>query len=141
MNFTRLAAMRKPELVDPTTFSISNYREAERMSAQWDQVLTAAGTVMKQLPARAQPTFFETILHPINATANLQALYIAAGRNMLLASQASNSANAFSDEVGRRFEADIALRDEFHTMLDGKWNHMMDQVLVQLSLPVVVGFS
>lgn len=119
--------MRKPELVDPTTFSITSYREAERMSAQWDEIVAAAGSVMKQLPARAQPAFFETVLHPANATANVHALYIASGRNMLLASQASNSANAFSDEVERRFAVDVALRDEFHTMLDGKWNHMMDQ--------------
>ncbi|EJD45479.1 hypothetical protein AURDEDRAFT_184728 [Auricularia subglabra TFB-10046 SS5] len=126
-NFTRLTAMRKPELVDPTTFSITNYREAETVSAQWDEILNDAAAVMKQLPARAQPAFFETVLHPINATANLHALYIAAGRNVLLASQASNAANTFTDEIDQRFGVDQALKDEFHTMLNGKWNHMMDQ--------------
>jgi len=126
-NFTRLTAMRKPELVDPTTFSIVNYREADTIAAQWTALANTANEINGKLPAAVQPSFFETVLHPVLATGNVHQLYIAAARNQLLTSQSSSSANVFASQMQTFFKTDIALRNQYHTLLGGKWNHMMDQ--------------
>jgi hypothetical protein len=55
-------------------------------------------------------------------------MYIAAGRNAQYARQGRASANAWADEVRRLFAKDAALTDAYnHKLLDGRWNHMMDQ--------------
>ena len=63
------------------------------------------------------------------ACAQVNELYIAAGKNALYAQQGRASANDFADRVGALFKADADLMDYFnHTLADGKWNHFMDQV-------------
>jgi hypothetical protein len=55
-------------------------------------------------------------------------LYIAAGRNNLYAEQGRASANDEAARVKALFQADIDLTNYYnHTLLDGKWDHMMDQ--------------
>ncbi|EJD45481.1 hypothetical protein AURDEDRAFT_87784 [Auricularia subglabra TFB-10046 SS5] len=125
--FSRLTAIRKPELTTPATFSTTNYREADTYNAQWQQLLAAAETANRQIPRAAQDAFFQTVLHPVAATANLHALYIAAKKNEDLASQASSSANTYAQQVEDAFDVDWDLREKYHTIRDGKWNHMMDQ--------------
>jgi len=127
MNFTRFQARRKPELLAPNTFTFVNYNEAENVASQWQTVLSAASSVAAQLPAAAQSAFFETVWHPVNASANLNMLYLAAGRNNLWNSRASSAANLYDTQVQDAFMVDWALKNQYHTMLGGKWDHMMDQ--------------
>ncbi|KAL0562656.1 hypothetical protein V5O48_019428 [Marasmius crinis-equi] len=54
-------------------------------------------------------------------------MYIYAGLNNLRSSQARLSANAMGDRVEELFEKDFDFEQQYHTMLDGKWDHMMDQ--------------
>ena len=55
-------------------------------------------------------------------------MYIAAGRNAADARMANPRANAEADEVRALFAKDAAFSDEYnHKLLNGKWDHMMDQ--------------
>jgi hypothetical protein len=55
-------------------------------------------------------------------------MYIAAGRNALYARQGRASANKYAEEARAHFAKDAALTDEYnHKLLNGRWNHMMDQ--------------
>ncbi|MEI9978689.1 MAG: hypothetical protein WDN23_06745 [Edaphobacter sp.] len=55
-------------------------------------------------------------------------MYIAAGRNNLYARQGRSIANQYADETRELFAQDAALSDEYnHKLLNGRWNHMMDQ--------------
>jgi hypothetical protein len=55
-------------------------------------------------------------------------MYIAAGRNKLYAAQGRASANDEAARVKALFQADIDLTNQYnHTLLNGKWDHMMDQ--------------
>lgn len=68
------------------------------------------------------------VLFPVEASANLNALYVAAAKNHLYAEQERAAANKYAQEVRELFQRDADLTEQFHTeVADGKWNHMMSQ--------------
>ena len=126
--YLKYAGRRKPELLDPDTFSIANYREAERVVADFHSLIVRAEKVQAALPAASRPAFFELVLHPAKAYGQVAELYIAAGRNKLYAAQGRASTNDEAARVKALFQADIDLSNYYnHTLLNGKWDHMMDQ--------------
>ena len=126
--FTHFNTRRKPELLAPGTFSVVNYAEADRVVADWQAVADAAEKISAQLPAERRDAFFELVLYPVKACANLNALYVAAAKNHLFAAQGRASANDLAAEVKNRFQADAELTRYYNRELaGGKWHHMMDQ--------------
>jgi Glycosyl hydrolase family 115/Gylcosyl hydrolase family 115 C-terminal domain len=125
--YAKYNSWRKPELLSPTTYSLINYEEAERVEATWTKLAKEAEAIDKKLPLDQRAAYFELALHPAEACANLTELYIAAGRNMLYAAQGRVSANAEAQRVRTLYARDQALSDEYNKLLSGKWDHMMDQ--------------
>jgi hypothetical protein len=125
--YTKLNSRRKPEMITPDTFSLVNYREAERVLAEWADLVARAEKVEASLPAAARDAYFQLVLYPIKACANLQELYVAAGLNRLYAVQGRAATNAEAKRVRERFAEDAALVERYHTLNGGKWNHQMDQ--------------
>ncbi|KAH8117845.1 hypothetical protein DFH11DRAFT_1839415 [Phellopilus nigrolimitatus] len=130
-NLTRWNNRRKPELLNGTTFSLTDYREAENVVTAWDALLNASTEIYNSLSSDFQPAFFETVQHPILASSTLTKMWVSQGINNLRVSQARLSANDFADQVEELFEQDYELETEYHQLLDGKWDHMMDQTHVQ----------
>ncbi len=127
--FGRQVGWRKPEVMEPTTFSLTHYREAERVSAAWNDLLDRAEKINAMLPDDQKDAYFQLVLHPVKAMTILVDMYIAAGRNRLYAEQGRTAANAEAEKVRELFARDQALADYFHTEIsDGKWNHMMNQI-------------
>jgi len=127
-DYTRYNARRKPEQIDPTTFSISNYDEAERVDTEWKQLSARVDKLATELPVDERPSFFELVQYPADASATVTEMYIAAGKNALYAKQGRSIANDYADETRKLFAKDAALADEYnHKLLNGRWNHMMDQ--------------
>lgn len=126
--YTKLNGRRKPEMIAPDTFSLVNYNEAERVLAEWADLVARAKKVEAALPATAQSAYYQLVLHPIKACANLQELYVAAGRNKLYAVQGRANTNAEAARVRQLFAEDAALVERYHALNGGKWNHQMDQV-------------
>lgn len=119
---------RKPELLDIPSYSVTNYDEADRVLTDYENVVTDAEKISNELPPEYRPAFFELVLHPAKAYEQVLALYIAAEKNKLYAAKNDPIANYWADQVEKLFAADQALSDYYnHTLLDGKWNHMMDQ--------------
>ncbi|KAK7046476.1 GH115-C domain-containing protein [Favolaschia claudopus] len=131
-NLTRFNARRKPELLNSTTFSLVNYREADNVHASWNKLQAASTAIYNKLSSAMKPAFFQLVHHPVLASTNLGNMLIAAGQNNLRASQARLSANMLADQVETLFEHDFDLENQYHTMLDGKWDHMMDQTRKRL---------
>jgi hypothetical protein len=129
--YTRFNARRKPELIGPETFSLLHDREAERVLADWRALERRAEAVNAALAPEHRDAFFQLVLFPIQASANLNALYVAAAKNRLYAAQGRASANAWAAEVERLFAFDAELERRFHQDLaGGKWNHMMSQTRI-----------
>ncbi len=126
--YTRLNARRKPELLNPDTFSLIHEREAERVLAEWDELEARTLEVGATLPPSYHDAFFQLVQYPIEASANLTRLYLAAGRNQLYAAQGRASAKAWGDKVGVLFARDGELTRQYHEdVAGGKWRGMMSQ--------------
>jgi hypothetical protein len=126
--YTKFNGRRKPELLAPDTFSLVNYQEADTVLADWKNIATEAEGIYEKLPADQRAAFFELVLYPVKACANLNELYIAAAKNRLFAAQGRASANYYAAEVKTLFQSDVELAGYYnHTLAGGKWNHIMDQ--------------
>lgn len=85
--YSKYNALRKLELLTADTFSLIHYREAERVSEAWSDLVGAAEGVYKALPEEKRDAFFDLVLYPTKASATVAELYMAAGRNQLFAKQ------------------------------------------------------
>ncbi len=126
--YTKLNGRRKPELIDPDTFSQTNYQEADRVLADWRSLVDEAEKIYASLPQNQRDAFYELVLYPAKASAQVTEIYITAGKNHLYAMQGRGSANDLASQVRALFQADADLSAEYnHKLAGGKWNHMMDQ--------------
>ena len=125
--FDRLIALRKQEHVDISTFSILKWREAETILARWKALTDEAESIHAEISMTQKPSFFELVVHPIKASYVYNLLRTTQTKNELYARQRRNTANKLLHECLRLFDEDDALTREYHTLLDGKWNHMLRQ--------------
>jgi hypothetical protein len=129
--YTQYNGRRKPELLEPDTFSQVNYREADRVYSEWKSLTERAERVYQQLPENKRDAFYELVLYPAKASAVVNELYITAGKNHLYAAQGRVSANDLAAKARALFAEDAAFSDEYnHRLAHGKWNHMMDQTRI-----------
>lgn len=125
--FSKLAAWRKFELLDPTTFSLVNYNEADNVLQTWADLEKDAQAIYDELSPSDRPAFFEMVLHPVKAGHTVYRIHVKAAKNNLYSEQKRTSTNEYAQEVLDDFRYDSHLTNEYHGLLNGKWNHMMDQ--------------
>jgi hypothetical protein len=126
--YTKFNGRRKPELLEPATYSLVNYREAETVVADYQGLAQKAETVYKALRPEQRDAFFQLVLYPVKACAVLNNLYVTVGRNRLYAVQGRASTNDLANQARELFRADQELTDYYNRRVaGGKWNHMMDQ--------------
>jgi hypothetical protein len=126
--WTRFNGRRKPELLDAATYSVFTYAEADRVVADYEAVVKRAEAVYARLPPSKRDAFYELVLFPAKASANVNALYVAAAKNALYASQGRASANEWGEKTKALFKTDADLMTAFNkTFAGGKWDHFMDQ--------------
>ncbi|MBW8243535.1 glycosyl hydrolase 115 family protein [Muricauda oceani] len=126
--YTKYNARRKHELIDPSTFSLTNYNEADKVVNTYNELSEKAQGIYDNLPEQYKDAYYQLVLFPVLASANLNELYVSAAKNNFYAKQGRASANAYADKVRELFMKDRELTDYYHNkMADGKWNHMMSQ--------------
>jgi hypothetical protein len=126
--YTKYNGRRKPEMLAPDTYSLVNYSEAEKVVADFKAIADQAEAIHNKLPADRRDAFYQLILFPTKASALVNELYLAAGKNALYAEQGRASANDFAAETHALFQADTNLMAYFNrTFANGKWDHFMDQ--------------
>ena len=127
-SYTRFNGRRKPEMLDPRTYSLVNYREAERVVDDYNRLAQRAEALYAALPADAKDAFFQLVLYPVKACAVVNDLYVTVGLNRLYAVQGRASANALADRARKLFREDARLSRQYNeTLAGGKWAHLMDQ--------------
>ncbi len=127
-DYTRYNSRRKPEQLEPTTFSLTNYGEADRVDREWRELSERADKLAPELPENERASFFELVQYPVDASATVAEMYIAAGRNALDARLGRAKANSDAAETRALFAKDAELSAAYnHTLLNGRWDHMMDQ--------------
>ncbi len=126
--YTKYNGRRKPELLEPTTFSLVDYQEADTVLADFRAITAQAERINGRLPENARDAFFQLVLYPTKASAVVTELYITVGRNRLYARQGRGGTNDVAAQARALFQADADLADYYnHTLAGGKWEHMMDQ--------------
>jgi len=125
--YSKLNRHRTPELMAPDTYSLTNYREAERVLALWRDLVARAERLDAALPPERRDAFFQLVLYPVKASAGVRELYAAVGLNRLYARQGRTDANLFSARARELFAEDRRLAEAYHALGGGKWNHMMSQ--------------
>jgi len=126
--YTKFNGRRKPELLDANTYSLVNYGEFEKVVADYESFAAKAEKISEQLPPESRDAFYELVLLPTKAGAQLNAMYLAAAKNSLYAKQGRASANDFAAETRERFAAQTNLMDYFNrSFAGGTWDHFMDQ--------------
>jgi hypothetical protein len=129
--YTKYNYRRKPELLEPDTYSLTNYAEAETVLADYRKIAERAERIYKLLPKDAKDAFFQLVLYPAKACANLNELYVTVGKNRLYAVQGRASTNELANRARALFGRDAELARYYNeTMAGGKWNHMMDQTRI-----------
>jgi endo-1,4-beta-D-glucanase Y len=125
--YTKYNARRKPELIEPTTYSLVNYHEADTVSADFNAIAAKAEQIYTKLPDNAKDAFYQLVLYPTKACAQVTELYITAGKNKLYAEQKRASTNDLAAQARGLFKADAEMSKYYNkTMANGKWNHIMD---------------
>jgi endo-1,4-beta-D-glucanase Y len=127
--YTRYNGRRKPELLEPDTYSLTDYQEADEVVADYKATTVQAEQIYYKLPSAERDAFDELVLFPTKACAQVNELYVTAGKNALYAQQGRASTNGLASKAESLFKADAALMNYYnHTLANGKWNHFMDQV-------------
>lgn len=126
--YTKYNARRTPEMLTPDTYSLTHYREADRIVEEYRQLLAESRSIYDKLPESHRSAFYQLVLSPVELCSNLNEMYVAAAKNNRYAGQGRASANVYADTVKALFDRDAELTREFHEDLaGGKWNHMMSQ--------------
>ena len=126
--YTKFNARRKHELIDPSTYSLTHYNEADNVVSEYNNLAENAQEIYKDLPEIYKDAYYQLVLFPVLASANLNELYVNAAKNNLFAKQGRVSTNHYANKVRALFNKDKELTEYYHTKLaSGKWNHMMAQ--------------
>jgi hypothetical protein len=125
---TKYNGRRKPELLSPSTYSLVNYREAERVVEDFRILADKAESINNLLPAEMRDSFYHLVLFPVKASAIVNELYYTAGKNALYARQKRSATNEMAEKTELLFRTDTALMGYYNRVYaGGKWNHFMDQ--------------
>ena len=126
--YLKYAGRRTPELLDTVTYSLTNFREAETVVADWRALEERAEALARALPPTHQDAYYELVLHSVRAMTNLADLYVTVARNRLYAAQGRSATNDLAGRARRLFERDAQISAFYHdTLAGGKWRHMMDK--------------
>jgi hypothetical protein len=126
--YTQYNSRRKPELLSPDTYSQVNFDEASDVVERYNELSLHAGVISSFLPASYRDAFFQLVIYPVQASANLNELYVTVGKNRLYAKQGRATTNELAERSKELYLEDSLLSYHYNkVMANGKWNHMMDQ--------------
>lgn len=126
--YSKYNGRRKPELLDANTYSLNNYNEFRTVTQDYLDLQAKAEKIDNQLSAEYRDAYFQLVLHPVKACANLYALYLDVALNHLYYNTVRNHlVNLFAERARERYRNDSLISLAYHQLKNGKWNHMMSQ--------------
>jgi len=122
--YTKYNSRRKPELLDQNTYPLEEFAGVVR---DYNDLLKRAEKINNDLPSEYRNSFFQLVLHPVKACANLNELYFTLALYREAYENKYAIANDYADKVKQLYVNDSLITRQYHQLNDGKWNHMMDQ--------------
>ncbi len=117
-----------PEMLSPKTYNLVS---GEYLAVK-DAYKSLEADALRQyltLPAAYKDAYYQLILFPVQAMANLYEMYYAVAMNHHLYAAGNPDANQWADKAEACFARDKWINDQYnHELAGGKWNHLMDEV-------------
>ncbi|KAL4749651.1 hypothetical protein BDW72DRAFT_204622 [Aspergillus terricola var. indicus] len=98
LEYNHLAGLLKFEMIEPTTNSILNFREAERVLEDWRKLAERAQGIHKDIPAERRDALYHLLIYPAHAGHNYYQTLLGQCRNRQLSFERRNSANSLAQE-------------------------------------------
>ncbi|MFD2285234.1 glycosyl hydrolase [Pedobacter petrophilus] len=118
----------KPELLTDSIYSLTNYNEFETVVSDYRKLEQDTRFIFEQVPADQKDAFYQLVMHPVEASANLYDLYYHVAKNKLYAKQGRSATEAMAQKVSQLYQRDEEITNYYNkTLAGGKWDHMMDQ--------------
>ncbi len=118
----------RPEVLKPMTYHPAHFGEAQRMLERVDATTEQVQKLWEQLTnekeADLKDCFFELVYYPVMASANIIRMQIFAGMNQYYVKQRKKQGNDYAPPVEACIAKDRELVEAYHTLHEGKWNHM-----------------
>lgn len=140
-SYYQLAWSRKPEFMGwerewdskeytglkDTEYSYSNYSEAQSRLHDYNQLSNEVKNILDEMPPSLKPSFFEMVAYPAMASYQMNRKFLMAQLNHEMAEKGNmESANWAARQTKEAFDSIAALNARYNTMLNGKWNGMID---------------
>ncbi len=140
-SYYQLAWSRKPEFMGwerewdskeytglkDTEYSYTNYAEAQSRLHDYKQLSNEVKNILDELPANLKPSFFEMVAYPAMASYQMNRKFLMAQLNHEMTEKGNmESANWAARQTKEAFDSIASLNVQYNTMLNGKWNGMMD---------------
>lgn len=124
--YAKYNSRRKPELLDANTYSF-NHNEWNTVVTDYNLLLSKAEQLNKLIPEKYRDAYFQLVLHPIKACANLNEMYYNVALNKQAYQNKWKVANDYAEKVKELYVNDSLITLQYHKLNNGKWNHMMSQ--------------
>ena len=147
--YYRLAWSRKPEFMGwerewdtkeytglrDTEFSFQNYGEAQRRLCEYEKLANNVKSLMSELPANQRDAFFEILGHPVMASYQMNRKFLMAQLNHEQYKLGNiEQANWAARQSLQAFDSIATLNRQYNSVVDGKWNDMMNMAPAWCSL-------
>ncbi len=124
--YTKYNGRRKPEMLDDKTYSF-NYGEWGKVVNDYNELLAKAEAINSELATEYKEAFFQLVLHPVKACANVNEMYYNVALNKEAFNGKYETTGNYADKVKELYKKDSLITIEYHKLNNGKWKHMMSQ--------------
>lgn len=123
--YTKWNSIRTPETLNKDIYQ-NNLHECYRVWNEVNNLLKSAENLRTEIPEICLSAYDSMIYYPAAASLNLILMNIEAGLNHILAERGSLAANQYIEKIKERILYDQKYVEDFHSLFNGKWNHMME---------------
>ena len=123
--YTTWSTVRIPESLNPNVF-MNNFYEIENMHKNITNIMAEISALRNELRQQCLAAFESMIYFPAMAFFNTMLINLEAGMNHIHAERGTLVANQYSISLLEKISMDRFYINEFHKLLNGKWNHMME---------------
>lgn len=123
--YMRISSLRIPESLNEDVFQ-NSFFEIERMEKEIQEIRLYADRLKKTLPKECISAFESMIYYPAIASVNVIEINIKAAINQNLAKRGVLYSNKYIGEIEEAIKNETTIANNFHSMLNGKWNHMLE---------------
>ncbi len=123
--YTRLNGIRRPEVMTAKVYHPVHYGETQKLRARANKLTETVTKLYSACKKEYKAAFCELVYYPAVASANLILMQTASSLNQYYAWYGMTVANRYAKEIEAAIAKDTELTREYHSVADGKWNHMM----------------